>query len=472
MLVKNIRFRRWLALSVPLCFATYVGAQSTPAQNPTNNNDNGRGDVASFDQFLDSHHEIAEQLRKQPSLADNKQFLKDHPALQTYLQQNPSVRQRLEQNPEAVMGQEAYWEHSGDDRTQDRNGNGAYNRNNNDNGRGDVASFDRFLDSHREIAEQLRKQPSLGDNQQFLKDHPALQAYLKQNPSVRQRLQQNPEALMGQEAYWEHSGDDRTQDRDNRYRNGNYPNGNPNSNPNTNGNGNNNASNPTSTTGNRSGSANTSTNNNDNGRGDVASFDQFLDSHHEIAEQLRKQPSLGDNQQFLKDHPALQAYLQQNPSVRQRLQQNPDALMGQEAYWEHSGDDRTQDRNRDNNYAYSRNNNNYDRDRGNGVAQHDRDWDRDRDAHQHFGEFLGSHQDIASQLSKNPSLCKDHDYLQNHPELQAYLNTHPEVQQPLTSDPDKFMKSTQQFNTNSQTKMPAPSATQPGTTTQPKPYKQ
>jgi len=209
---------------------------------------------------------------------------------------------------------------------------------------------------------------------------------------------------------------------------------------------------------------NPSTSNNDNGRGDIASFDQFLDSHREIAEQLRRQPSLADNKQFLKDHPALQSYLQRNPSVRERLEQNPNAFMGQEAYWEHSGDDRTADLDA-----------RYDRDRNNNAKGYDRNRhaDRDRDAQKHFGEFLGSHQDIAAQLSRNPSLCKDHAYLQNHPELQAYLNEHPEVRQPLTSYPDTFMKSTQQFNSNGETgKMPAPTATQPGTTTQPKPYKQ
>jgi hypothetical protein len=117
--------------------------------------------------------------------------------------------------------------------------------------------------------------------------------------------------------------------------------------------------------------------------------------------------------------------------------------------WEHSSDDSTADRyagydrDRNNNYAYNR-----DRDNGN-------DYDRDRDAHQHF----------AAQIAKNPSLCKDHDYLQNHPELQAYLSAHPEVRQPLTSDLDTFM--THQFNNNGQGgqtgKMPAPTATQPGT---------
>ncbi len=48
------------------------------------------------------------------------------------------------------------------------------NDNRTDNDRRDVASFDRFLDEHREIAEQVRKDPSLLDNRDFLRDHPAL----------------------------------------------------------------------------------------------------------------------------------------------------------------------------------------------------------------------------------------------------------------------------------------------------------
>ena len=53
--------------------------------------------------FQDSHREEAEQLRKDPSLVDNQQFLKTHPALQTYLQEHPAVREELKQNPRAFM---------------------------------------------------------------------------------------------------------------------------------------------------------------------------------------------------------------------------------------------------------------------------------------------------------------------------------------------------------------------------------
>jgi hypothetical protein len=431
MLTKKLRFSKWLALSAPLCFATYVGAQSTPGQNTTRDNDIdvsrsvpdrdiNHGDLSRFDRFLDDHREIAEQLRRDPSLANNKQFLKDHPALESYLRQNSDIRDALKDNPNAFMSAEGRF-----DRKE------AY--------RGELANFDRFLDAHRDIASEVRKDPALVENQQFLKDHPELQSYLQNHPEIRQQIDRNPNGFMQQESNYDRNEDSRNRNND---------------------------------------------------RGALASFDQFLDSHREIAEQLHKQPSQADNKQFLKDHPALQSYLQQHPEVREQLAQNPNAFMGQEARYERSADDRSMDRNasydrdrnnnaydRDRNEKYDRdrsgddvrnrsnNSSDYDRDRSNGVGQHDRDIGQDRDAHRHFGEFLGSHQGIAEQLSKNPSLAKDHDYLQNHPELQEYLNAHPEVRKPLTSDPNTFMKSAQQFNSNGQGgqtgKMPAPTSTQP-----------
>ncbi|MFZ0521679.1 MAG: hypothetical protein WAL95_11685 [Candidatus Acidiferrales bacterium] len=125
----------------------------------------------------------------------------------------------------------------------------------------------------------------------------------------------------------------------------------------------------------------------------------------------------------MKSHPALQAYLQEHPGVRQEVNQNPDAFRQQEAR--------------------------YDRD-ANGM-------DRDESSHRQFGEFLGGHADVSRQLSKNPSLVKNHEYMDNHPELRDYLKSHPDVQQRLTADPDNFVKSAQQFN----------STTTPGQTTKP-----
>ena len=134
----------------------------------------------------------AEQLRKDPSLADNPQFLKTHPALQTYLQEHSAVREELKENPSAFMRQEDRYDRSENDRDRD-------------NTRRELTNFDRFLDSHRETAEQLRKDPSLADNQQYLKDHPELQAYLQQHPAVQQELKNNPNTFMQEEARYDHA---------------------------------------------------------------------------------------------------------------------------------------------------------------------------------------------------------------------------------------------------------------------------
>ena len=161
----------------------------------------------------------------------------------------------------------------------------------------------------------------------------------------------------------------------------------------------------------------------DTTRGELANFDKFLDSHRETAEQLRKDPSLVNNEQFVKSHPDLQAYLQQHPEVREEVKENPNAFMHQEARYE-----RTEDTAR------------YDR-RENGVGP-----DMIHKSSASFGEFLDGHANISKDLSKNPSLAKNQEYMANHPELKEYLNAHPEVRQELMANPQSFVASAQQFN--------------------------
>ena len=251
-----------------------------------------------------------------------------------------------------------------------------------DTTRQELVSFDQFLDSHREPAEQLRKDPSLVNNEEFLKSHAALQTYLQQHPQVREDIKESPETFMRKENRFDRN--EYSRDRD--------------------------------TT-----------------RAELANFDKFLDSHRETAEQIRKDPSLVNNEQFVKSHPDLQAYLQQHPQVREEVKENPDAFMHQEARYE-----RTEDPAR------------YDR-RDNGV---DRDMSHKSSAN--FGEFLNSHENISKDLSKNPSLAKNQEYMANHPELKEYLNAHPEVRQELMANPQSFIASAQQFNNKNGTPVKTP----------------
>jgi len=57
--------------------------------------DMSRRQLADFDRFLDSHPQLAEQIRKDPTLVNNEEFVENHGDLQQYLQQHPEVEQVL-----------------------------------------------------------------------------------------------------------------------------------------------------------------------------------------------------------------------------------------------------------------------------------------------------------------------------------------------------------------------------------------
>jgi GrpB-like predicted nucleotidyltransferase (UPF0157 family) len=226
--------------------------------------------------------------------------------------------------------------------------------------------MDHFMDSHPEIAEQLRKNPALVDDKTFVKSHPELQEFLANHPGVREEYKENPNAFMHQEERF-----DRHEDA------GKY--------------------------GDR-----------DVTRGELANMDHFMDSHPEIAEQLRKNPALVDDKTFVKSHPALQEFLANHPGIREEYKENPNAFMRQEQR--------------------------FDRFENSGM-RHDHDVTGGELSS--FHEFLEGHGTIAGELSKNPTLATNREYLENHPALRDYLNSNPKVHEELGENPQSFVKSAQ-----------------------------
>ncbi len=201
-------FGSWLsltALTTFLCLRSPANVHSQSVQNdrPVQDNDTTRQEFARFDQFLDDHPQIAEQVREDPSLVNNPEYEKNHPELQTYLENHPNIREEIKENPNAFMRKEDGYDHREGDRSD------------HDTTRGELARFDQFLDSHREIAEDLRKDPSLVDDAQYEKNHPALQAYLADHPQIREEIKENPNAFMRQESRYDRNENGR--DDDNRY---------------------------------------------------------------------------------------------------------------------------------------------------------------------------------------------------------------------------------------------------------------
>jgi hypothetical protein len=441
----NLLIRHCLTLLTFVCMLWVVPSASAQSETPAPQNpdsDITRRQLADFDRFLDSRPELAQQLRKDPTLIKNEEFVENHPDLQQYLQQHPEAREEFSQNPNGFMRQEQRF-----DRREDRNRSP---RGDEDITHREVMNMDTFLDQHPDLAEQLHKNPSLINNEEFIENHPDLQKYLQQHPEAREELRENPNAFMRQEQRY-----DRREDR------------------------------------------------NQNPRGDedithreVMNMDQFLDQHPEIAEQLRKNPSLVNNQDFIKNHPALQDYLKMHPEAREELKENPNAFMRQEQRFDRREEFRS-DRNgnrvelanmdrfldshpeiteqlkknpslmtdknflkshpalqqflaqhpqvseeyKENPTAFMRQEQRFDR-REDSVMRRDRDVTRGELSS--FNEFLQGHSQIAGELSKNPSLAKNEEYLENHPELQQYLKAHPQVHQELNENPQSFLQSIQQ----------------------------
>ena len=351
-----------LALAMTLSLGPVVLAQTPMSQR--NDSDVTRGQLASFDRFMDSHPEIAEQLRKDPSLMKNEEFVENHPALREYMRQHPEVREEISENPSGFLHQEERF-----DRREDQ----ASQRRDDDVTRRELANFDRFMDSHPEIAEQLRKDPSLAKNKEFVENHPALREYMQQHPEVREEISENPSSFLHQEERFDRREGQPSQRRDD-----------------------------------------------DVTRRELSNFDRFMDSHPEVAEQLRKDPSLVKNKEFVENHPALQEYMQQHPEVREEISEHPNGFVHQEERFDRREDWRE----------------------GHG------DHDFDRAEAKGFGHFLGDHSGVASQLSRNPSLANNEEFVESHPDLQQYLKEHPGAQKQLAANPQNFLQSAQQF-TNS-----------------------
>ncbi len=184
----RVGYRSLLAALVLMALAaTITTSAPAVAQNP--NPDISRGELRAFDGYLDSHPEIAAQLRRDPSLINDKNYLKANPSLREFLEDHPNTRQELKETPNYFMARE---------RRFDRN-----ERGDNDITRTELRNFDNYLDKHPEVANELERSPRLVDDPNYLRAHPGLKEWLDHHPNSREELRENPKAFMARERGYE-----------------------------------------------------------------------------------------------------------------------------------------------------------------------------------------------------------------------------------------------------------------------------
>ena len=141
--------------------------------------------------------------------------------------------------------------------------------------RPELQNFDRFLDGHPAVEQDLRKDPRLIENRAYVDSHPELKEFLGSHPGVREEIKETPRYFMEREERYDRNHQDIT-------------------------------------------------------HGQVSPFDEFLDRHPNVDREISKNPSLIRNREYLAKHPELREYLDAHPAMRKEAQENPKAFMKRE----------------------------------------------------------------------------------------------------------------------------------------------
>lgn len=248
-------------------------ANANQNQNPRNPNpDMTRGELASFDSFLDSHPDISRQVAANPALINDSNYLQANPALQSYLTQHPQVREEIRETPNYFMSRENRF-----DARQDAGL--AANQNNNASAQ-EQTRMDQYLSDHKDVDRDLRKNPRLVSDNGYLKHHRDLDEFLRANPDVRTEMGSNPNYFQ-----------DRDRDR-------------------------------FAVNGEANARLNADRGANGLNKDQAQRMDRFMDKHQKIARDLDRNPSLCNDNKYLSQHKDLRDFFDKNPGMRQQLAEN------------------------------------------------------------------------------------------------------------------------------------------------------
>ncbi len=144
------------------------------------------------------------------------------------------------------------------------------------------------------------------------------------------------------------------------------------------------------------------------------SFNNFLNTHPQIASDLSIHPRFVNDPHYLEDHPELRQYFANNPGVARAIKSDPFGFMSSQG-----------------SYGWQR---------GNRTGWY-QGWHRNWYPNQrsNFNTFLGQHPGMAQELYEHPNYVHDRDWLRRHPEAQQYFNKHPGVSDEFRRNPHEWV---------------------------------
>lgn len=367
-----------LMLGTTLILTGVLTASARPSPQADADDATGaRPGVGVLDRFFDTHPAIAQALAKNPSLIDNQRYVASQPALRAFLQDHPGITTQLRTNPQAMMKDLADL-----DGTSKPVARPVIPVAKPATSAGPLSStqfnaLDSFMDANPTIAKQLVNNPTLINDQGYLKAHPALMTFLNNNPALAKQWQGSPQTD------WLVLFND--------------------------------ASSPKGLS-----------------AGQINTLDSFLDSHPTVAKQLAASPATINSQSYLKAHPELTSFLQTNPDLAEDWQSNPQSTMNSLATVD-AADAKAASTGGHNHGSISG--------LDNDALPTKQDEALSNRQTVTLDAFLDAHPTLGDQLQSNPSLIGNRTFLNEHPELVAFLQSNPDLGQDWRTNPQAAMSS-------------------------------
>jgi hypothetical protein len=127
-----------------------------------------------LDRFLDHHPLMENDLRLEPKVMTDRQYLGGHPDLQAFLAANPDIVRTLQLEPRHFLHRALLREASVPLKYSE------------------VAQLDPFFETHPAIEREIVQNPAHIRDREYLRLHPALADYLVQRPLLNRVFQPEP----------------------------------------------------------------------------------------------------------------------------------------------------------------------------------------------------------------------------------------------------------------------------------------
>src|SRR2546426_6952502 len=145
--------------------------------------------LRSFDTFLDSHWETADELYRDPELVNNDRFLRGHSDLRDWLDNHQDAAQAIQADPRGAIWHERT---AGRGEEERRPASTQISER-------DLRSFEDYLNAHDETAQELYRNPDLINDRQFVREHRALHDWLEDHQEAAATIQANPQKFLWRE---------------------------------------------------------------------------------------------------------------------------------------------------------------------------------------------------------------------------------------------------------------------------------